>query len=101
MIVSEENLSGDPSYKEKNVIKKSNCEEFVNQFKNKDKNPWEISNILYASTYCVKGEGIAIACTVGKHTCNGIRLGCPYQSGNHFLDEQLEFKDTLDSYTLR
>jgi magnesium-transporting ATPase (P-type) len=77
MIVSEENLSGDPSYKEKNVIKKENCKDFIDQFKDKSKKPWEINNILYANTYCIKGEGIAIACTVGKHTRNGINLGCP------------------------
>jgi magnesium-transporting ATPase (P-type) len=78
MIVSEEVLSGDPSYKEKNVIKKRSCKEFIEQFKTKAKKPHEISNILYANTYCIKGEGIAIACAVGTHTCYGTRKGCDY-----------------------
>tara|TARA_B110000285_G_C14550774_1_gene349131 strand:- start:404 stop:514 length:111 start_codon:yes stop_codon:yes gene_type:complete len=33
MVVSEEAFSGDPSYKEKNVIKSKSCEEFINQNK--------------------------------------------------------------------
>ena len=100
MIVSEEVVTGDPTYKEKNVIKKRNCKEFISQFKKKTKKPYEISNILYSNTYCIKGEGIAIACAVGKHSCIGTRKGCEFQEETHFLDEKLEFKDLLDSYAL-
>jgi len=63
--------------------------------------PSKISNVLYAKSYIVKGQGTAVVCAVGAHTQYVISLSGNFSAvDGHILNEQLEFKDLLQSYSI-
>lgn len=101
IVCSEEELTGEHEYKQKTPITCKSAEEFLRLCERYQIEPSKISNVLYAKSYIVKGQGTALVCAVGAHTQYGISL-----SGNltdldgHILTEQLELKDLLQAYSI-
>ena len=61
----------------------------------------EISNVCYAKSCVVKGQGIGLVCAVGVNTQYGISLTSSLEDlDGHILEEKLEFKDMLESYSI-
>lgn len=100
LICNDEPVTGKQRLTTKTVIISKSVEEFMQRRKNQSvQSRKQISNVLYANSYVVKGQGTAVVCAVGANTQYGM-----FHSSNqedmhgHIMDEKMEFSDVLDSY---
>lgn len=67
LVVNEKEVTGDSEYKNKMPINQKSYVKF-NAFYQNCKDKKKISNVLFARSSIVSGEGIAVVCAVGRYT---------------------------------
>lgn len=110
IIVQEELVNGDHGYKYKSVIEDldsaaaDGTENIFSATLRSDKKDHKkddnLSNVLYAKSYIVKGQGIAIVCAVGPNTQYGIPDDNIFSSVDNIKNEKTKFRDVIDDYAL-
>lgn len=103
IIVQEELVNGDHGYKYKRVIEdldsaQCSSDRIIN--KDEGKEVHNLSNVLYAKSYIVKGQGIAIVCAVGPNTQYGIPVDNIFSGVDSIKNEKTQFRDVIDDYAL-
>lgn len=97
----EVDVTGRQKYQKKTVINSKDIHQFVSESRH-IRSKKSISNVLFARSYVVTGHGKALVCAVGANTQYGMSLaGDNLESQGHIIDEELEFKDMLESYSIK
>lgn len=96
MLVNEKDLTGEENYK----VKLPNDFEVVQDYQDAFENcadHFTASNVLYAQTCVVSGQGVAVVCAVGPHTQYGIQLQSKFSMSRLDIDD-LKISVYLDGY---